>query len=283
MDAISVLSQKGGAGMKKLDFTCEQKEKIESHTSKGNQPKWHLDDMWYKADHMGYEALSEYMVSRLLEKSNVTDFVTYDLVSIRYDDKEAVGCASANFRKENEMLIPIEKLHRQYYGYGLADALAKMTDAVKKIKYTVQFVEEVTDIPNVGPYLAMLLAVDAFFLNEDRHTNNIAVIRNEGTKRFRMAPIYDNGLALLSDTNDYPLNKDVYHNIEKVQAKPFDVDFDVQLEAAEQLYGTQLRFAFSDSDVYHLVDSLKGVYEDAVLKRAEKVVLEQKRKYGTYF
>lgn len=269
--------------MKTLDFTNVQKEKLENHTSKGNQPKWHLDGMWYKADHMGYEALSEYLVSRLLEKSNVTDFVMYDLVNIRYDDKESVGCASANFRKEHEMLIPIEKLHRQYYGYGLADALAKMTDVVEKIKYTVQFVEETTDIPQVGQYLAMLMAVDAFFLNEDRHTNNIAVIRNEETKRFRMAPIYDNGLALLSDVNDYSLDKDVYHNIDKVQAKPFDVNFDVQLDAAEGLYGTQLRFSFSDSDVYRLIDSLEGIYEGAILRRVEKVILEQKRKYGIYF
>lgn len=269
--------------MKTLDFTCVQKEKTENHTSKGNQPKWHLDDMWYKADHMGYEALSEFMVSRLLEKSNVSGFVTYDLVKLRYDDKEAVGCVSVNFRKENEMMIPIEKLHRQYFGYGLADALAKMTDATEKIRYTVQFIEETTGIPDVGPYLAMLLAVDAFFLNEDRHTNNIAVIRNEDTKAFRMAPIYDNGLALLSDLNDYPLNEDTYRNVGKVQAKPFDVDFDVQLDAAEQLYGTQLQFTFEDSDVYHLIDGLYGVYEAAIINRAEKVILEQKRKYGIYF
>jgi len=131
--------------------------------------------------------------------------------------------------------------------------------------------------------LAMLLAVDALFLNEDRHTNNIAVIRNEDTKVFRMAPIYDNGLALLSDLNDYPLNKDMYRNIGKVQAKPFDVDFNVQLDAVERLYGTQLQFAFAERDVYHLIDGLHDVYEAAIIHRAEKEILEQKRKYGIYF
>ena len=44
--------------------------KIENHTSKGNQPKWYVHDKWYKADHMGYEALAEYVVSKLLKKSN---------------------------------------------------------------------------------------------------------------------------------------------------------------------------------------------------------------------
>lgn len=31
----------------------------EAHTSKGTQLKWKLDGQWYKADHMGYEGVSE--------------------------------------------------------------------------------------------------------------------------------------------------------------------------------------------------------------------------------
>lgn len=40
-------------------------------SSKGNQFKWFEDDFWYKADYLGYEALSEFLISRLLQKSNV--------------------------------------------------------------------------------------------------------------------------------------------------------------------------------------------------------------------
>lgn len=265
------------------DFTGIPMEETQSHTSKGNQPKWHIGELWYKADHMGYEALAEYLVSSLLAKSNVPDFVVYVLAHIRYDGKETMGCASVNFRRKNEMLIPIERLHRQYYGHGLADALATKADVTEKIRYTVQFVEQTTGITDVGPYLAMLLAVDAFFLNEDRHTNNIAVIRNEDTKRFHMAPVYDNGLSLLSDIHDYPLDDDAYDCMRRVQAKPFDVDFDVQLEAVERLYGVQLHFTFDDGDVYHLIDDLKGVYDEAILTRAAKIILERKRKYSCYF
>ena len=32
------------------------------------------------------------------------------------------------------MLIPIEKLHRQYFGYGLADYLAKIDSVEKRIE-----------------------------------------------------------------------------------------------------------------------------------------------------
>ena len=47
------------------------------HTSKGDQPKWQIDDTWYKADYMGYESLSEVVVSRMLSRSTLDNFVTY--------------------------------------------------------------------------------------------------------------------------------------------------------------------------------------------------------------
>ena len=36
---------------------------------------------------------------------------------------------------------------------------------------------------------------------------------NEESKEFRLCPIFDNGLALLSDLNDYPFKADVYQCI----------------------------------------------------------------------
>lgn len=33
-------------------------------SSKGNQLKWCRNNVWYKADYMGYEGLVEYVVSR---------------------------------------------------------------------------------------------------------------------------------------------------------------------------------------------------------------------------
>lgn len=269
--------------MQKIDLTDIKKEKIENHTSKGNQPKWHINNKWYKADHMGYEALAEYVVSELLKKSNVENFVVYDLVEIKFDNKISVGCVSDNFRETYEMLVPLEKLHRQYFGKGFANAIAEKDETADKIKYTVEFVEKVTGLKNVGEYLATILAIDAFFLNEDRHTNNIAVIRNEKTKKFRFAPIFDNGLSLLSDTNDYILDCDVYDNIKKVQAKPFDRSFDEQLNAIEYLYGSQLEFYFKKSDIYRLIDELKAVYDEKTVQRAETILLQQMRKYQYLF
>ena len=56
---------------------------------------------------MRYEALVEYMASQLLKKSNVADFVEYDLIKIKYDNKESFGCVSVDFKDDNEILIPL--------------------------------------------------------------------------------------------------------------------------------------------------------------------------------
>ena len=266
-----------------IDLENIKKEKIINHTSKGDQPKWNFNEKWYKADYIGYEALSEFVVSELLKKSNVNEFVSYDLVKIKADEKEYTGCESTNFRKEYEILIPIEKLHRQYMGKGLAQTLAEKETVEEKISYTVNFIEEKTNLNNVGEYFSFLLAIDAFFLNEDRHTNNIAVIRNEKTNEFKMAPIFDNGLSLLSDINDYKLSEDVFKNINKITAKPFDRDFDVQLDTVEKLYGSKLKFYFKNDDIDKFSNELKGVYDEHIIKRVITILYAQKRKYSHYF
>ena len=55
-------------------------------SSKGNQLKWKNGCTWYKADYTGYEGLTEYMVSHLLEKSTLAadEYVLYDIEQIKY-------------------------------------------------------------------------------------------------------------------------------------------------------------------------------------------------------
>ena len=122
----------------------------------------------------------------------------------------------------------------------------------------------------------------AFFLNEDRHTNNLAVIRNEDTKEYRLCPVFDNGLSLLSDLNDYPKEDDIYRCISKVRAKPFDLDFDEQVTAAELLYGPQLRFSFTRADLSEALAGLEEYYSEETRDRVERVLREQMRKYPVY-
>ena len=267
--------------MVRINLDAIEQEPILGHTSKGDQPKWQLDGKWYKADHMGYEALAEVVVSQLLKQSNVPDFVEYRPVLIQYQGKEIPGCVSKNFRRKDEMLVSFERLHRTYK--GLAAALGGINKPQGRIRYTIDFIEQTTGLTGVGKYLTLLLELDSFFLNEDRHTNNLAVIRNEKTKEFRLCPIFDNGLALLSDLNDYPLDKDVYDSIKCVRAKPFDLDFNMQVEAAEELYGMQLNLSFSRKEVSKELKFVTELYGEKIYCRVEQVLFEQMRKYQVYF
>lgn len=269
--------------MEIIDFTKEERIMCESHTSKGDQPKWKRGSFWYKADHMGYEALSEVIVSRLLAGSNMTDFVAYRPVMIRSGGKEIPGCAARDFMHKGEMLIPLERLHRAYEGRGLAQALAKLPSPKERIAYTVDFTERTTGLTGVGAYLTAVLELDALTLNEDRHTNNLAVLRNEDTGKFRLCPIFDNGLSLLSDLNDYPLSDDIYACMKRVQAKPFAQDHLEQMAAAEELYGPQLSLPLSRDRLREELAQLSELYSPEILLRAENVLLEQKRKIGGIF
>ena len=103
------------------------------------------------------------------------------------------------------------------------------------------------------------------------------------TKEFRLCPIFDNGLSLLSDLNDYPLTDDLYTCIERVQAKPFDSDHVEQVTAAEQLYGRQLTFRISHEELRSELNLLSEAYSPDILQRAERVLLEQKRKHSWLF
>lgn len=232
---------------------------------------------------MGYEALSEIVISRLLKKSNIDNYVRYEPAFIHDNGKTLVGCASNNFRLRHEQIVSFERLHRAFRGVGLASALAKFLSPVERVRYTADFVEEVTGLHDVGAHLTTILELDAIFLNEDRHTNNLAVIRDDEQMVFRLCPIFDNGLALLSDTNDYPLDEDVYTSIDKVHAKPFSDDFNEQLLAAEELYGSPLKLHFTKKDVDLLLAELEELYPPSVIKRMRKVLYEQMRRYIAYF
>lgn len=252
------------------------------HTSKGDQRKWKIEDTWYKADYMGYESLSEVMVSALLEKSNLPySFVDYQHVRIEYKGNMINGCSSRNFLQQDQILIPLEKLYRQYTGESLAVKLSEFADVAEKIQYLVEQIEEITHIEDFGKYITAILEIDAFFLNEDRHTNNIAVIYNEKTGQYSLSPIFDQGLSLFSDTSyDYSIDLSVEKCTEKIEAKPFHSDFDVQLETAEELYGNQIEFMFTIKDVQEILDQFEESYSDKIRERVESLLRTQIRKYA---
>lgn len=257
--------------------------KTKATSSKGNQMKWLLNNYWYKQDHMGYEGLSEVVVSQLLKKSNVNGFIEYEPIKIKYNLTNKSGCLSRNFKNSEEIIITLERLFKQHTGKSLASEISSFCDTEERIKYTVEFVERVTKLKNVGAYFATILQLDAFFLNEDRHTNNIAFIYNEKSEEFSFCPLFDFGLSLLADTNDYPLDIENEECVKHIKAKPFSLDFDEQADAATKLYGDNVKFFFNTFDIQEVVKSLAEYYNGDIINRVTDLLLEQKRKYNYLF
>ena len=253
-------------------------------SSKGNQLKWNNNGIWYKADYTGYEGLAEYMISHLLLKSSLRqdEFVLYEPEQIRYKDAVYSGVKSNDFLEKDWQLITLERLFMTFFGQSLYQSIFKISDPEKRLIFLVEQVERVTNLSDFGVYMNKLFTMDAFFLNEDRHTHNIAILMNKDG-RFSYSPIFDNGAGLLTDTSlDYPLGKDVYLQIKEVRAKTISADFDEQLDLSEKLYGNHLKFHFHAKDVSDLLDGI-SIYSQEEKDRVRDILLSQMKKYAYLF
>ena len=281
-----------------------------AHSSKGNQLKWNIDSVWYKADGLGYEGLSEVVSSSFFELSNIKDsfkeqtpeiFVKYEPVVLIWRKNTFFGCRSKNFREDGWQLITIEKLYRKMTGLSIAQEMAHINDVKGRIELMVKFVENVTGLSEFGKYVSVMLSADAFFLNEDRHTNNIAIMYHPDNEEYKLCPFFDYGAGLFSDVlGDYPVDMSLDECMEKIVSKPFDRDFDEQSDAACELYhGTisfkgkkellskwkEIREAYEKCSETLKKEKIKttGCMENSmprVLDRVEEILRVQMRKYG---
>ena len=280
MDPSDVLSAGIEVHMERITF-LQDYMKIEGHfSSKGNQWKWNDGTWWYKADQLGYETLTETVVSHLLTHSTIENHVIYEPVIIDYHGRELLGCRSRNFLRQSEELITLERLFRQNTGMSLSKEISYFSDVKKRIEYTVDHVVNYTGLEDFGAYLTKMLEIDAFFLNEDRHTNNIAVIYDLKSREYRYCPYFDMGLSLFADIKkDFPLEKPLEECRRRIIAKPFSRDFDEQMDAANELYGGYLKFTVSKNEMVREVEKWDLPYEEELRKRAGEVLRYQAGKY----
>lgn len=252
-------------------------------SSKGNQLKFKRDNCWYKADYLGYEGLVEYTVSKLLKHSSLdeAEYVDYELDLISYKGQVFNACRSVDFT-EGWQLITLERLFKQMYGRGLNNMIYSISDHVERLKILVDRVEDITGISGFGMYMSKTLTIDGFFLNEDRHTHNLAVMTN-GKGDFKLSPIFDNGAGLLSDTSlEYPLGKDYIKLIDRVRPKSFCDDFAEQIDIAEKLYGRGIRFDFDRNTVVETVDGALQ-YSEEIRRRVIDTIMQMRRTYEYMF
>ena len=88
------------------------------------------------------------------------------------------------------------------------------------------------------------------------------------------------GLSLYADMKqDFPLDKSLDDCRKAIIAKPFSRDFDEQLDAANELYGSYLEFSLSKNEMVKEVDKWELPYEEGVLERVRTLLRNQSDKY----
>jgi hypothetical protein len=232
-------------GDNKMTIKLVSDKKIAETSSKGNQEKWfdRSVNCWYKLDQFGYEALSETLISVLLEKSNIeTDtpftFVRYRMERVNVHGREQTGCVSKNFLKPEQSLITVNHLLTNFLGIPLKQKLMRLSSDKRRIAYLAEVTANATGLSEFPCYLTLLFEVDALFCNDDRHLNNIAVLEQNG--KYAFCPIFDNGAGLLSNTQLSRMDIAPKALLASLRARPFRTTFTRQMNTARSLYGKQL-------------------------------------------
>lgn len=245
----------------------------------GLQKKLVKGEYYYKIDENGYPSLSEYVVSHLFKYSNISDYVLYDVVKIDVDGTTKIACKSKNFLKDDEEVITVQRIYHEIYNKSVEEDLIRIPDIKERIKYIVDLVEIETKISDFGKYLTSLLQIDKYFLNDDRHFDNIAVIRNSKNE-YRLCPVFDNGAMLLSATNVYNLDDSIEKNINKMFCFPFSINFDEQVNAAVSLYGDNFSIKFTEKIIDDLLNDVKILYDDKVISRVKEILYRKILRYN---
>ena len=278
--------------MKKITLT----ENLFRKANTGTQPKWHIGNIWYKADDFNHEGLAETIVSEILKKSNLPllmnqwmpnkehiAFAVYSPEMIEYSGKQVPGCKSENFLKDDDQLIESIKLLRQNDLENMAKTYAEsIKDVDLSIKEFVETVTKLTGLKDFDQYLTAMFELDKITLNPDRHFGNIAVLQRGG--EFLYAPVFDNGRAFALNDKLWDRYYPAEAVIEHVDALPFCDGFNLQTKKLEELSkNTYFRTSFGKDDMKRVLDAAAIAYTDDILYRAEQVFDIQMERNLQYF
>lgn len=215
-------------------FSVSRGERFElSSTSKGNQIKWVKGNKFLKANTMGYESIAEVLATEVAMATKGLNYVDYSLCKIiEGGNYSYYGCVSDIFTRDDEIIVSVDRVLVRYLGsVSERNKFFKKNKGIDLVKNLSHICSEVTGIPqdDIMLYWSNIVKLDAIILNEDRHFNNISFLKSKNGS-YSLSPIFDNGLSFLSDIRDYPLDEKLYDNIKRVKSRPFNSDFNKQIE-----------------------------------------------------
>ncbi len=202
-------------------------------TSLGNQQKWYQNGHWIKSDYMGYEGLAEKLCSVLLSCSNAQNYCSYDICKIIEDEKFAgIGCISPSFIGEGVEHYPFFKLFKSEWVELATETFG--LSVKEKILYFSNVVKAIWKVDILDDFMKML-AFDCIVLNEDRHLNNFGLLYDTNSNGYSFAPIFDNGLSLLSDLRDYHSDTSAEVDISRNRSRLFTPSFSKLASGVEEI------------------------------------------------
>ena len=244
-------------------------------TTKGNQIKWHRGNLWIKADSMGYESIAEYLSTILESHIRGLKYVKYDLCTVKETGtgkmKTYNCCVSESFLTGSEYIVSAQRMIYAILGAEKAKDLVVKRTGVDLLAHTIEICSRCTGIDEltIYKYLSTICKLDAITLNEDRHLNNIAFIYDG--KKYRLAPIFDNGMGLLADTESFPLNKGYSVWMQSVRARPFCSDFIEQALLFEDFGPLKLDYV----NFINEVNKIRIPERDKEFERAKGVLMRR--------
>lgn len=185
----------------------------------------------------GYESVNEYIASMLLDElgyNHVHYDLTYSMISINNKDYITYVSSSIDFKKPNESKITFE----QFYELNKEN-----NEDLLAFCGRYGFLKDIYQ----------MIIIDYLICNRDRHGANIEVLYNSKTKSYRLAPLFDHGLSLLSpcykdsDIDNYDIKKEV-----KVNSFIGSSNLEKNLDLVPTIY-----FPSKDISIDKLIDSIE--------------------------
>lgn len=139
----------------------------------------------------GEEDLRELLSSRILEK---IEFPHADILLAKDGEKNTIGCLSVNILEENEEFVEPNVFYKPVYD---------INDFIENdLEYTAT-IPGVTseDLRKRKEFILKYLFISAFLSNTDVKPDNMFIIKNVSTGRYRNPPYYDMGLSFI-ENND---------------------------------------------------------------------------------
>lgn len=220
-------------------------EPLSSSTSKGNQSKWYMTEekIFVKAP-FNYNGVQfrDYLCEKIASSiGRQLNFPVIDAEVCKIKDGEHLGFGSFthSFLAKDEVHITFYRLLSKFELTSFIQTFDSGIPTDKKFDMVLQVLKECCGI-DASEYLFQMVVLDYLIGNEDRHLNNFGVVYSPSTKKYRMAPIFDSGLAFFEHDTKY-LGRPLHVCMRQMRAKPFSADFDKSLKAARKITGMDVK------------------------------------------